>query len=66
MAAVIEVPFVAFLPNFIVQHVVLRRLRLQTGGTILVCGNDLMSFFFMVLSAKYIWSLFENLCHLLL
>lgn len=35
VAAVIEVPFVAFLPNFIVQHVVLRRLRLQTGGTIL-------------------------------
>ncbi|XP_028415597.1 histone deacetylase 11-like [Dendronephthya gigantea] len=35
VAAVTEVPPVALLPNFIVQRVMLKPLRLQTGGTIL-------------------------------
>ena len=36
VARVLEVPPVAFLPNFLVQRRVLRPLRCQTGGTILV------------------------------
>ena len=36
VAAVTEVPPVALLPNFIVQRVLLKPLRLQTGGTVLV------------------------------
>ena len=36
VARVLEVPPVAFLPNFLVQWRVLRPLRYQTGGTILV------------------------------
>ncbi|CAB3996862.1 histone deacetylase 11-like isoform X1 [Paramuricea clavata] len=35
VAAVTEVPPVALLPNFIVQRVLLKPLRLQTGGTVL-------------------------------
>ncbi|XP_001636500.2 histone deacetylase 11 [Nematostella vectensis] len=35
VAQICEVPPVAFLPNFIVQHKLLRPLRLQTGGTVL-------------------------------
>ncbi|XP_046851755.1 histone deacetylase 11-like [Xenia sp. Carnegie-2017] len=35
VASITEVPPVAFLPNFIVQRILLRPLRLQTGGTIL-------------------------------
>jgi histone deacetylase 11 len=36
VAAVLEVPLVALLPNFIVQWRVLKPLRYQTGGTVLV------------------------------
>ncbi|KAK3742478.1 hypothetical protein QZH41_016463, partial [Actinostola sp. cb2023] len=35
VAQICEVPPVAFLPNIVVQHKLLRPLRLQTGGTIL-------------------------------
>ncbi|XP_031572592.1 histone deacetylase 11-like [Actinia tenebrosa] len=35
VAQICEVPPVAFLPNFVVQHKLLKPLRLQTGGTIL-------------------------------
>lgn len=36
VARVLEVPPVAFLPNFLVQWRVLQPLRCQTGGTVLV------------------------------
>ena len=39
VAIITEVLPVGFVPNSIVQRVLLRRLRLQTGGTILVCNT---------------------------
>lgn len=36
MATITEIPPVIFLPNFLVQRKVLRPLRTQTGGTIMV------------------------------
>ena len=36
VARVLEVPPIAILPNFIVQRRVLKPLRYQTGGTVLV------------------------------
>jgi histone deacetylase 11 len=36
VARVLEVPLVALLPNFLVQRRVLKPLRYQTGGTVLV------------------------------
>jgi histone deacetylase 11 len=36
VARVLEVPPVAFLPNFLIQWRVLKPLRYQTGGTVLV------------------------------
>lgn len=41
---VTEVVPVGFVPNTIVQRVLLRRLRLQTGGTILVSISMLIFF----------------------
>ena len=47
VARVLEVPPVAFLPNFLVQWRVLRPLRCQTGGTVLVTisQNQIANFF---------------------
>lgn len=36
VATITEIPPVLFLPNFLVQRKVLRPLRTQTGGTIMV------------------------------
>ena len=38
VATITEIPPVIFLPNFLVQRKVLRPLRTQTGGTIMVGG----------------------------
>ena len=38
VATITEVPPVAFLPNRLVQSLLLSKFRLQTGGTILVSG----------------------------
>lgn len=39
VATITEIPPVIFLPNFLVQRKVLRPLRTQTGGTIMVGGE---------------------------
>jgi len=53
VARVLEVPPVAFLPNFIVQRCVLKPLRYQTGGTILVniFKNKKTKFFYYLFQA---------------
>lgn len=42
VATITEIPPVIFLPNFLVQRKVLKPLRTQTGGTIMV-GGELVS-----------------------
>ena len=49
VAIITEVLPVALVPNSIVQRVLLRRLRLQTGGTILV--RELLAFLFYLLDS---------------
>lgn len=53
MAAITEVPFVALLPNILVQNYVLRPFRYQTGGTILVNSFSACIFFMPIVFQYY-------------
>lgn len=51
VATITEIPPVLFLPNFLVQRKVLKPLRMQTGGTIMV------GFEYPFYSEMYMWTL---------
>ena len=47
-----EVPPLALLPNFIVQHKVLKPMRIQTGGSILVKYKIHLELYVCVMTGK--------------